>query len=293
VIGTVAAKAANPEEKLQALIARVNEVSTIPAVALKIMEVINDAKISAADLKEIVEHDPSLTARVLRTVNSAYFSLRNPIGSLQHAISMLGFNAIRNLAVTASVCEVFKRESTAENYSRIDLWRHMLSVALSARMIARRIGHAQFEDAYLAGLLHDIGVVLLDEHAHREFCAVLKTVTPDRELQWCERSVLGFDHAEFGAAIAHLWRLPEVVAERIRYHHVPQNARKDDRVMVSTVALADFLCARKGAGAVRVTYTRKLESHILADLQLSREDLRVMWEDIDRELSAAASLFRL
>lgn len=283
----------NARDRLRELTGRISGVSTLPAVAVRIMEVVNDVRAGASDLKGVVEQDPALTARILKTVNSAYCGLRTKIGSLQHAISLLGFNVVRNLAITLSVSDIFKLESEVPNYSRLDLWTHMLSVALGSKMIARRIGNAEYEEAFLAGLLHDIGIVMLDEHAHGEFCLALAAVGPDRELRSCEHQVLGFDHAAVGAAVADLWRFPEVVVERIRWHHEPHRSSTENRVMVSVVALANFLCNQKGFSAVKVKHAPTIRAELLADLGLDRDDLRVLWEDMDQELTSARELFRL
>jgi putative nucleotidyltransferase with HDIG domain len=281
------------EEHLHELVASISNISTLPTVAARIMEVVNDSTASASDLKDVVECDPALTARILKTVNSSYFSVQSRVGNLQHAISLMGFNTVRNLAVTHSVSGIFKRESEVASYSRMDLWRHMVSVGMSARMIARRLKNPQFEEAFMAGLLHDIGVVLLDEHAHEAFCTAVISVTPDRELCVCEREVFGFDHSDLGATVADQWRFPESIIEGIRWHHTPQASSEANRSMVCILSLADFLCAQKGIGTVRTKCKPSTQLNLLTELGVEREDLRVLWEDMDHELSAARDLFKL
>ncbi len=286
-------RATDSKGQLQELVGRISGISTLPATVVRIMEVVNNASAGAAQLKAVIECDPALTARILKTANSAYLGLRTKVSNLQHAVSLLGFNAVRNLAVTASVSDIFKQESDIANYSRLGLWRHMLSVALSSRMIARRLRHPQFEEAFLGGLLHDLGVVLFDEHAHEDFRTALSRVRPDRELHLCEKDVFGFDHAELGSTLAEQWRFPDFIVQRIRYHHAPHECGPQDQVMVSVIALADFLCHQKGLSAVSVKYQPRLRSDVLATLGLTRNDVRVLWEDMDQEISAARELFGL
>ncbi|MBN1341430.1 MAG: HDOD domain-containing protein [Phycisphaerae bacterium] len=289
----VTIEATESQERLRQLVEHISDVATLPAVFAKIMEVVNEPEACAADLKAVVECDPALTSRVLKRVNSAYFGLPTRIGSLQTAISLLGFNAVRNLALTVSVSDLFKDDVQVHTYSRLGLWKHMVSAAICARMIARRTSMAQFEDAYLGGLLHDIGIVFFDQHAPESFRKTLAQLSEERELRFCERDVVGFDHAELGSAVAEKWRFPELIVQCVRWHHFVPRCPETARKVTATVELANFLCTQKGAGAVCLKYKPRLRSNLLAELGLSRDDLRVLWEDMDKELESARDLLNL
>ncbi|MBN1345345.1 MAG: HDOD domain-containing protein [Phycisphaerae bacterium] len=293
-IPTAATK--TPKQRLQGFVEQLSEVSTLPSVLAKIMTVIDDPGTGSADLKAVVECDPALTSRVLKLVNSAYFGLRNSTSNLQNAISLLGFNAVRNLAVTASVSNVFKDEFENEYYSRKGLWEHMVSVALCARMMVRRSRLAQFEDAYLGGLLHDIGTVMFDQHAHGEFCNALRMLQLERDLRACEHAVFGFDHTQLGAVMAGVWKFPDLIIQCIRWHHQSHRATGQSRhirQIAAAVELSDFLCTQKGAGAVRTKVKPHLSPYVLSDLKIDRSDLRVLWAEMDKELAAARDWFKL
>ncbi len=290
------AEAQDRKSRLQQLVKQATEVSTLPTVLPKIMEVVNDPGAGAGDLKAIVECDPPLTSRVLKTVNSAHFGLRTSTSNLQNAISLLGFTTVRNLALTASVSDMFKKDFEIDSYSRLGLWKHMVAVGLCARLIARHVGAARFEDAYLGGLLHDIGIVLFDENDHDSFRKAVERVQPDRELRVCEREVVGFDHAELGAALAKNWQFPDLTIECIRWHHAGDRCGRQSRVIrliTSAVELANFLCQQKGIGSVRVKYKPQLRSTLLGDLNLGRDDIRTLWEDLDKELANAKDLYEV
>ncbi len=161
------------ESALDVFVRRVHDISTIPAIALKVLQVANDPKSGAADLKELMESDAALSARVLRCVNSSAYAVRTKITNLQQAIAYLGLKQIRNLALTASVSEMFRTEVDIEPYCRTGLWRHLVAVGVCARLIAKRRRLANFEDAFLAGLLHDIGIILIDQYSHPRFREVI------------------------------------------------------------------------------------------------------------------------
>ena len=290
---TTTTEATEVKDGLHQLVERISDVSTLPPMFARIVAVANDPAASAVDLKGVVEQDPPLATKLLKTVNSACFGLRTPTSNLQSAISLLGFNAVRNLALTVSVSELFQEESTAGGYSRRRLWEHMVSTALCARMIARRTAFAQFEDAYLGGLLHDIGMVMLDQHDHDRFGRAVAAVTPARRLCTCEQEILGFDHAELGALVLGGWRFPQLILECIRWHHSPHRSNEDARMTASAVALADFLCNQKGIDAFPVKHEPRLRSSLLNELELDQDDLRVLWEDMDEELASATDLLRL
>ena len=136
---------------LDEVIGRVSEISTLPHIAMKVMEVANDPDSSVIDMKSAIEMDPSLHARVLRCVNSSAYGLREKVSSVQRAISFLGMRQIRNLALTASVAELFAEEEAIGSYQRRGLWRHMVAVGIGARLIAMRQRMPDFEDAFVAG----------------------------------------------------------------------------------------------------------------------------------------------
>ncbi|QDU62350.1 HDOD domain protein [Planctomycetes bacterium Pan216] len=273
---------------------RINDVSTLPEVALRVVQVANDARSSASDLKRVLENDPALTARVLRTVNSSYYSLRYNVHSVQQAIALLGFNQIRNLAVTASVADVFTKDIGIRRYSRRELWRHLVSVAVASRMIASRCGLAGFEEAYLAGLLHDWGIILEDQYLHEEFVSLVAQLPEDVRFADAEQAVFGFDHAELGGRIAERWKFPPATLAAIRYHHSSdQCSDRDELPIVQAVELANYLCTSKGISAIRSAPVGKPSLQALESLGVTREDYRVLWEDIDAELRDARSLLTI
>jgi HD-like signal output (HDOD) protein len=283
---------AESEARLARFARTVDEISTLPHVAMRVLEVAQDPDASVSQLKGVLEQDVSLTARVLRCVNSSLFGLRVKVTNLQTAVAYLGFNQVRNLAVTASVAEIFRGGEPIGTYHREELWKHLVSVGICARMIAMRQRLQIFEDAFLAGLLHDIGIVLLDQHAHTGFCEVIAALKPNVPLVEVEKSILGFDHTEAGERIATSWKFPEAARDAIRYHHRAGDYRGEHGAIVRCVELANGICTLKGISSVGMKLA-KVSPTTLSALGVSREDLLVLANDLDAELTRSAELFSM
>ena len=273
---------------------RVNEISTLPAVALKVVAVANDPDSGAAEMKAVMESDAALAARVLRCVNSSAYAVRTRITNLQQAIAYLGLKQIRNLAITASVGELFKAGDNILTYSRPGLWKHFVSVGLCARLIAMRLRMAEFEDIFLAGLLHDIGIILEDEHDHQNFVRVISSLDGQQSLTEAEREHLSYDHTQLGRRIAEAWGFPETVQAAIRFHHNSQAYRGTaaETDGVRCVEVANLICTLKGFTSVGHKLVR-FSPHVLSHLSLTKEDIAILAEDLDAAVSTNAGLFSI
>lgn len=282
------------QEKLDlaTVVRRIDKISTLPSVAHRVMAVADDPDAGAHEMKEVMENDPSLSARILRCINSAAFGLRKQTTNLQQAISYLGMKQIRNLAVTASVSELFAGDDTIGPYCRSQLWRHMVSVGICARLIAMRRRLNEFEDAFLAGLLHDIGIVLEDQYLHEPFVEVVHSLDQSKTLAEIERTHLGFDHTRLGAEVAKTWGFPEVTEASIRHHHASAKYRGTQINIVRCVEVANLICTLKGVSSVGLKLV-EISEPALTGLSLTREDITVLADDLDQELEASAGLFEI
>lgn len=274
------------------VVRRVVEISTLPQNAIRVMEVARNPGAGAADLKRVVEGDPALSARVLRVINSASSGLRAKVHNLHQAIGYLGFNQVRNLALTASVGEIFKHDRQIGTYCRSELWRHMVSVGVCARLVAVRCRLDAFEDAFLAGLLHDVGIIIEDQHAHKHFVAALHGMQPDEPLCKAERRTLGFDHCDLGAELAATWKFPPIVEAAIRYHHASQRYKGEQAEVVTCVEIANVVCTLKGASSIgQNRLAPPLEALKAAGFR--KNDVVVLARDLDGELERNKNLFEL
>lgn len=277
---------------LEMVVRRIDDISTLPTIAMRVIEVANDPDSGAADLKQAIEADASLAARVLRCVNSSAYATRTKITNLQHAIAYLGQKQIRNLALTASVSRLFKDERSVGPYRRSGLWRHLVSVGICARLIAMRRKLYNFEDMFLAGLLHDIGIVFEDQHVHQSFYEVMRHLEPAKTLATVEVDNLGFAHTVLGARVAEAWNFPGAITDAIRHHHASADYRGDHADIVQCVEVANLLCTLKGITSVGMKLVAGSQS-ALASLSLGKHDVTVLVTDLERELERQASLFEL
>jgi putative nucleotidyltransferase with HDIG domain len=292
---------------IQQVIDQVTELSTLPHIAIRMMQVAGDPGVGAADVTAIVQTDPTLTARVLRAVNCAAAGLRFKVGDLQRAIAMLGFERVRSLAVTASVSDIFKHESEIGPYKRSGLWRHMVAVAVVSRMIAARCRMSSFNEVFLAGLLHDIGIILEDQYCHGPFTRVMRSLEPDPSaapdpttgakaqiipLCQAERDAMKLDHCVLGFRIGRLWKFPDQTLDVIRRHHTPIGYRGQHADTLACVDVANYLCSMRDMSSVGVNLVDR-PYWSATRLNLSRDDLQVLAEDMDAELEQNEALFNL
>lgn len=197
-----------------------------PVVYERLMSVINHPRSGTADIARVITEDQSLAARLLKVVNSALFSLPHPVDSITQAIKVVGTSQIRDLALATSVMTAF-RDVPADLIDMKSFWRHSLSCAVVARLIASFQRRDNVEAFFLCGLLHDIGRLVMYTSAGREASMALDmSIDSGAPLHICERAVFRFDHAQVGGALLDEWRLPEVLREAVEFHHSPSRATR-------------------------------------------------------------------
>ena len=219
--------------------------------------------------------------------------MRQKITNLQQAIAYLGTKQIRNLALTVSVSDLFRREQCIGLYRRRELWRHMVAVAVCARMMGRELRlKAGPDDVFLAGLLHDIGIILEDQYVHTQFFAVIRMLDRDHSLPSREREVLGFDHARLGDAVCRRWQFPEMICDVVRYHHNSNRCQSEHRQAVQCIDVANTICTLQGMPSVGLELVSFCPTS-LADLSLTKQRVLQFAEQLDEELQTNAELLRL
>ena len=284
--------ATEPVPPFDQMVRRIHEISTLPQVAMRVMQVANNPNAGASELKQVMEYDPALCVRVLRCVNSSAYATRVKITNLQQAIAYLGIRQIRNLALTASISKLFKQQGSIGTYNRTALWRHMVAAGLGSRMIAMRCRLSTFEDMFLAGLLHDVGIILEDQHLNEVFSAMVGSLSKDTTLCDAERRHFGFDHTTLGEGVTKSWIFPDTVVAAVRFHHGSANYRGPHVQVVHCVEIANFICSVKGITSVGINLAQ-FPRGAIEGLALTKEDVVVLATDLDREVSANESLFQL
>ncbi len=276
------------QEVLSLIIDLVNksDISSIKQIVSDILEVIRDEDSSAKDLKDIIERDPPLCARLLKLANSAHYGYAKTISDIQEAIVCIGFDAVKELALNQKVCELFKLENVRHGYSRWKLWKHSSAVAVASKLIYRREFRERGDDIYVAGLLHDIGIIVEDQFFPELFDSSLAIVAEgERNLPDVELEILKINHAMVGQAISEDWGFPDELIQAIGYHHNPADAQKEYQQFVYIVYVANYICQRDKIGYVEVNKRDISGFHKCLDaLKISERSLGIIMEDVRAEL---------
>ncbi|MCB9913761.1 MAG: HDOD domain-containing protein [Planctomycetes bacterium] len=220
---------------------------SLPAVVGELQQRLRDPSVGMKDLAATVATDPPLTARVLRIVNSAYYSLSVPVLDIAHAVAILGLDTVQSLVLQVGVMDVFQHLQRHPEFDPRELWTHSVRTARLTVALPRRLTQAlPTEDLYVCGLLHDIGKFVLFEHLHDEFLECVRAETPERHLAQVEADVLGFSHADVGALVCERWGLPEHAVRAIGAHH--DAVEETTPQLVALIALADLVTHRAQPG---------------------------------------------
>ena len=212
-----------------------------PQVITEINQALADRDVSVKQVVEIIAKDPALTAALLRLINSPYYRLPNPITSIGRAVTVLGFQGTRDLVTACAIMESFKNATT--HYININhYWSHSFSCAAFTKTLANKLD-LDADGLFTAGLLHDIGVLVLYTQLNPEVSERVKTtLLSGANLPEAEQEILGFDHAMVGAQLLHNWDFPQLLIDAAGCHHQPELAR-DDLNAVCLIHIADFLAS--------------------------------------------------
>jgi len=230
------------ENPLLAKIETSRSLPTLPHILLQLIDICNQEEKGIRDLSKVINKDPSISERLLRLVNSAYYSLKQKITSIDQALLLLGMDAVKNIALSSSVYQVFHRPGRKSAFNLKLFWWHSLSCATIARRLAIRIQHPGPDEAFLAGLMHDIGKIVLWNNFEQQYENILKTSayrTP--ELLEGEQ-VFGLGHAEAGAWLIRRWDLHSFMPDAVLYHHDQPDRIVHASPLVQTVYVANRLC---------------------------------------------------
>ncbi|MHB8620648.1 MAG: HDOD domain-containing protein [Chloroflexota bacterium] len=267
------------------IIAHISTLPTPTHVYEQVTSMLADARASAKDVAFAVSADQGITARLLKLVNSPFYGFPEKITTVSRAITIIGFEALRNLVLASSVMDLFQSKHRRKALFNLDhLWIHSLATGVAARAIARRVGRLDPEECLVAGLMHDIGKAVLLEYFPDEIDAILDVVRKEKCLFIDgERRVLGTDHTQLGAAVAEHWRLPTALRETIRMHHQPMEAVEPARA--AAVHLADILARSLllGSGGDRSMPALNAQAYSL--LKLNDDRLHDIMADLERGMA--------
>lgn len=255
---------------MDAILDRLHQLPSIPAVVQELISNFDNPDLDSQHLAEKIGQDQALAAKVLRVANSAFYGLPRQIGSIQEAVTVLGFSTVRSLVLSAGIIDAFATTSPA-CVDRKQYWQRSLATAIYARAVAKCL-RQDSETAFSAGLLHDIGILVLDVCDHERFAALWRdTQAGENGLIEAERAALGFDHAELGAEVARRWKFPPAIEEAIRHHYQPEHP--PFQPLTGCVHVARILAQALEDGLPEQEWFARIPETLRAALRLAPEKL--------------------
>ncbi|HPJ98805.1 MAG TPA: HDOD domain-containing protein [Candidatus Hydrogenedentes bacterium] len=234
----------NTSRDIEFLLEEIITLPSLPGALARIVQLLNDPESSLSDVGKAITQDPAVALKTLRLANSAAYGLREHVTSVEHAVALLGIKVIHNLVLTATVFDTLSRSAGL-------LYQHSIVAGLAARAVLRtgRVALAlQPDEAFVYGLLHDIGKIILEDYLSDDLMEA-ETLSRDRKVPayQVEREIIGADHAEVGGRLAMNWRLPESIASAILAHHdLSRCENEDSRRLAALLNVADAICIEAG-----------------------------------------------
>jgi HD-like signal output (HDOD) protein len=252
----------------------------------------SDSRTSVRDIEEVIRLDPTLVLRVLKLINSAYYGLRQKVSSIADAIVYLGLDILRNMVVLEAVKDLIEKDVSGARFSREKLWMHSAVVGITNQMISERIFKIKGDNAFLCGILHDVGIIVEDQVVPGMFDTYMTDETfRQMPLVEFERQTLGTDHSEIGYLLCKEWKLPVPVCESIRNHHRDPAAFSLDDPSV-TIQLSEYLASKLDYSAMQnqdVIVPPVLRQHMVENIS----EYKVILMDLPEEIAKARSIYQL
>jgi putative nucleotidyltransferase with HDIG domain len=225
---------------------RIDNLPTLPTLASQLLELLGKTDVSMNQISKLMTVDPAITAKVLKIANSAYYGLRKKVDTLRMALVVLGVNEVSNIILGISLFKVFDNKGDNQNFNHDKFWEHSAVTGHICRYLAKKLGIRMHGEEFTAGLLHDIGKIILDQYFHETFNEALITANNSGEaLIDAEQLIVGTNHCEIGSWLAAKWKIPAYISEAIMYHHKPEKANINPE-LTAIVSLGDLFAKANG-----------------------------------------------
>ncbi len=287
----------HPEEKLRRRLSSITNLPSPPLVFNQITKIINNPRTSVRDVAAIMSEDAAMSAKVLRLSNSAFYGARSEITGIRQAVLVLGLEAIKSLVLSSSVFDMFKSHKLDAEFQEA-YWRHSLSTAIAARIVAQyhRVARGlDAEVAFSAGLLHDIGKLITccflpDEH---KLIVQYRNENQVSDYQ-AEMAVAGHPHTLVGRILANNWKLPVSIQRAIEFHHFPMQDQEDSRTYSIIIHFANYLARRTFSSKI-LDYQgwSQLLPEVHDDLELTEEVIEAFCSKLREEYAASSTFMQL
>jgi diguanylate cyclase (GGDEF)-like protein len=279
-------------EQLAAKIKNAPNLPSLPAIAVQVLELAQRPEVDIAEIARTISKDPALSGKILRTVNSSFYGRSNNVGTISHALVILGLQSVKTLVLGFSLVGNLTKNKT-RGFNHIAYWKRSIYAATAARALAARINLVQQEEAFLATLLADIGTLVLDQVAGEAYGEIHERITSHAELCAAERNGIGATHAEVGGMLAEMWKLPVMLAAPIAHHHDPAavtepSLRKLAELVHVAGRCADVFVDEQAAPAIAEVRSLCAERYALGGTECD-----ALMEDIGKRTQEVAGLFEL
>ena len=270
------------------ILEKIKDLPTLPGVYFKINRLLQDRQASLENVSRAIEVDPAMSAKILRLVNSAFYGMRSKSSSISHAIMVMGFNTVKNAVVSVTVLDTLGFKETLRDFDIAAFWRHSIGVAVLAKQLAGESRLVPVEDAFMTGLLHDIGKIIMVRYFRDEFAKVLQKMREDKcSFADAETEVAAIDHVQIGAYLVRKWQLPENVIEAVAGHHYHISSSSSSG-LVDCIVVANAL-ANSGYRINPDDYV--FETHVEKALAPHIADTQSWLPEALKEIEAACSFF--
>ncbi len=276
---TITTPPADGKAIVDSAVKSISHIATLPEITLRIIELVEDQSSTAQDLHNVIAHDPAMCSRILKVVNSAFYGLPRQIGSINRAIVLLGLNAVKNIAIAASLTKLFRGGDMCPRFSARSLWIHSMATGAGSKLICDQLKLGLPDEAFLAGLIHDIGLMVQMQSMRDKLIRVFEEMkftddgVPLIDFRTVEQTVIGADHCAFGAALCDNWKFPKSFAYCAGFHHDPFQLPAGQRMLACVVNVSDRLSAQLDYGFRGDICNPQVDSHVLEELGMSHPQL--------------------
>ena len=282
----------NTADKLDQLINDKLELSSLPNIYSRISNLLNDEKSTHEQITEVIQSDPALSVRILKVVNSSFYGYPQQISTILQAIGILGRRSLRNIILSTIVAGMCRRMSN-DVFDLERYWQHSVRTAVLSKLLVMYSDQkAQAESIFIAGLLHDIGQLVIAHQLPDQAKEIQMQVMDGAQHQWqVEKNILGFDHSELGAQLIQQWNLPALLVESIRYHHEPQQA-KNCKTCCYVIHLANKLAYLEDDADVSLFQQSLSDTDDWPITQINAEMLGHVMADAREQFQSVMSMFK-
>jgi HD-like signal output (HDOD) protein len=252
-------------------LARHQKIQAMPESTVRILRMTRDSNCNISQLLKLIEQDAALSAGIMKAINSAYYALQAKMTRLDRAVAFMGLKAVKEVALSSSLSGLCRNVAIGK-YTARDLWDHSVGVAIFARELAVHSRMIDPEDAFLAGMLHDVGLLLAVQSELGKSTGLFQAADAGKfPFTEVEQNVFGFNHCELGERLSQTWNLPEYVTGVIRWHHDPEAAPEEFKTACRHVFIADSRCCEANVGFPLTCALQKISNETLERAHLSRE----------------------